>query len=266
MKLESRSVLLTGAAGGIGRHLALALASRGARLTLVDRNAEAVDRLVAELASAGARSQAVVADLAGADGRALAVREAVRAYGTVDVLVNLAAIQYFGRYDAEEPGEVEALLRVNLVVPMLLAREVLPAMIERSHGQIVNVGSVFGTLGFAWFTAYSASKFGLRGFSEALRRELDGSGVGVTYIAPRAVRTALNSDAVQRMAEHTRMHLDDPAPVASRMARAIERGEKECYIGRPEAWFARLNALAPRLLDLALRGRNRSSRGFAEQT
>ena len=78
---------------------------------------------------------------------------------------------------------------------MLLVRQLLPEMVARGDGRIVNVGSTFGSIGFAWFAAYSASKFGLRGFSEALRRELDGTGVTVTYVAPRAVKPL--STAVQ---------------------------------------------------------------------
>jgi len=125
--------------------------------------------------------------------------------------------------------------------------------------------TAFGSIAFAWFASYSASKFALRGFSEALRRELEGSGVGVTYVAPRAVKTALNSPAVYRMAEKVRMNMDDPARVARRIVRAIGRDKKDVDLGFPEAWFVRVNALLPRLVDRTLRKQNRVMREFIQE-
>jgi short-subunit dehydrogenase len=129
----------------------------------------------------------------------------------------------------------------------------------------VNVGSMFGSIAFAWHAAYSASKYALRGFSEALRRELAGSGVGVTYVAPRAVRTPLNPPEVYRMAEQIRMKMDDPEPVARRIVEAIERDRKEAYLGFPESIFVRVNALLPRLVDRALRRQNSVMRTYMPQ-
>jgi short-subunit dehydrogenase len=159
----------------------------------------------------------------------------------------------FRPFAEEDPGVLQRLVQLNLVVPLLLTRQVLPDMLARGSGRIVNVGSILGSIGFPWFAAYSASKFGLRGLSEALRRELQGSGVGVTYVAPRAVRTRLNSEAVYRMAQATGMQMDDPAWVAERIVAAIEDDAKDLYLGFPERLFARLNAFLPRLVDGGLR-------------
>ncbi|MCB1789006.1 MAG: SDR family NAD(P)-dependent oxidoreductase, partial [Gammaproteobacteria bacterium] len=166
----------------------------------------------------------------------------------------------------EDPAVLARLMQVNLVAPTLLIRAVLPDMLARGSGRIVNVGSTFGSIGFAWFAAYSASKFGLRGLSEALRRELDGSGVGVTYVAPRAVKTPLNSDAVYRMAEATGMNMDEPQWVAQRIVEAIEDDAKDVYLGFPEKLFARLNGFLPRLVDGGLRKQNRVMAPFARDT
>jgi short-subunit dehydrogenase len=147
---------------------------------------------------------------------------------------------------------------------MLIAHQVLPTMLEQKCGHIVNIGSTFGSIAFACFAAYSASKFGLRGFSEALRRELDGSGIKVTYIAPRAVKTKMNTSAVYRMADELNMQMDDPEWVAQCIVANIEKERKDVYLGFPESIFVRLNALLPRLVDSALRKQNTKMLPFAK--
>jgi short-subunit dehydrogenase len=170
----------------------------------------------------------------------------------------------FGSFRDSDPGTLHQLLQVNVEAPMQLARAVLPGMLERGHGRIVNVGSTFGSIAFPFFAAYSASKFALRGYSQALRRELAGSGVGVTYVAPRAVNTPLNPAVVHEMAAQGLMHMDEPGPVALAILRAIEQERGEVYLGFPEKLFARLNALWPSLVDLALRRQLPSLQSFAD--
>jgi short-subunit dehydrogenase len=147
---------------------------------------------------------------------------------------------------------IQAMLKVNVEAPLQLTREVLPGMIEQRRGRVVTVGSMFGSIGFPCFAAYSATKFALRGFSEALRRELAGTGVGVTYVSPRAVRTALNPPVVHSMAEQGLMRMDEPQWVAGMIVRALERDADDVYLGFPESFFARLNGLLPRIVDRAL--------------
>jgi short-subunit dehydrogenase len=111
---------------------------------------------------------------------------------------------------------------------------------------------MFGSIGFPHCAVYSGTKFGLRGFSEALRREVAERGIGVTYVAPRASRTDANSAALYRFAAKTGMALDAPGDVAEGIVAALERDEAERFFGGPEPFFARLNALLPRLVDRAL--------------
>jgi len=153
---------------------------------------------------------------------------------------------------------------VNLLAPMWLTRAMLPVMQEQNSGHIVNVGSIFGSIGFAYFTTYSATKFGLRGFSEALRRELADTGIKVSYIAPRAVKTPMNSDVVMRMGEATKMNMDEPELVVAKIIEAIESDKKDAYFGFPESLFVRINALLPRIVDGSLAAQNRITRAFAK--
>lgn len=259
------NIILTGAAGGIGQELARRLAARGAHLALVDRNAEALQTLAAQIVATGGKAHALPADLLDANARAALPARAQAALGGIDVLLNLAGMLSFTPFEEEDAGRMETLLRLNLLAPMHLARVFLPAMLAQGHGRIVNVGSIFGSIGFAYFGAYSASKFGLRGFSEALRRELRETGVEVTYVAPRAVRTPLNSAAIYRMAEAVKMNMDSPQRVAERIAAAVYSPVKDAYLGFPESLFVRINAILPRLVDAALRSQNRVMEKFARE-
>jgi len=263
MKLQGARILLTGAGSGIGLATATRLAEGGARLALVGRDPERLAAAVDAARRRGATATAFVFDLAGERGHAELVGEARAWLGGLDLLINNAGVTSFSALADEDPARIERIVRTNLVAPMLLARAALPAMIAQGRGRIVNVGSVYGSIGFAFFSAYSASKFGLRGFSEALRRELADTGVGVTYVAPRGVRTELNPDAVYRMSAQVKMQFDAPEQVAGAIADAVARDRAEVFVGQPEGFFARLNAVLPRLVDGALRKQNRIAGSFA---
>ncbi|MCB1784647.1 MAG: SDR family oxidoreductase [Gammaproteobacteria bacterium] len=263
MQLHGVRALLTGAAGGIGSAVAERMARKGAILALVGRQDTTLDPVVERIRAAGGVAHGFAADLSDRSAREQIIDTARARIGGIDMLVNCAGAMSFGPLEDEDPVLIDRVVHMNLVVPMLLARQVLPEMLERGDGRIVNIGSTFGSIGFAWFAAYSASKFGLRGFSEALRRELDGSGVGVTYVAPRAVRTKFNSEAVYRMAQATQMQMDEPEWVAQHIIAAIEQDAKDVYLGFPEKLFARLNGLLPRLIDGGLRRQTRVMAPFA---
>jgi short-subunit dehydrogenase len=264
MNISGQRILITGAAGGIGSELALELAKKGAKLALVGRHAGKLDSLIRPIHAHGGTAFAITCDLAAPDAAKFLAEHATAVMGGVDILVNCAGITHFGLFDQQSPQAMETLWHVNVVVPMQLTRALLPQMAARRHGRIVNVGSVFGSIGFAYFTTYSASKFAMRGFSEALRRELDGSGIGVTYVAPRYTKTPLNNSVVSLMAEVVGMNTDEPSMVAHHVLRAIEQDRKDYYIGWPESLFVRINALLPRLVDGALRKQNNQTRPFAE--
>ena len=162
-----------------------------------------------------------------------------------------------GPMEGESPDSLRLTLAINLLAPMRLAQAVAPGMKARGHGQIVNIGSIFGSINFAHFASYSSSKAGLRAFSQALRRELTGTGVAVTYIAPRAVKTGFNSAKVLQFAALTKMAMDEPGHVAARIVAAIADRKHDVYLGYPEAIFVRLNAVCPALVDRALAAADR---------
>lgn len=246
MRLEGKKVALTGGAGGLGRLVAQQLREAGADLCVVDR----VDTLPFD-------AHYLKADLS--DVGSIAAAAKTVAAGEPDILINLAGVQFFGPFESQPPAHLAMSYMVNLVAPALLTQAVLPGMRARGRGQIVNIGSVFGSIGFAHFVTYSSAKAGLRGFSEGLRRELEGTDIHVTYIAPRAVKTGLSTPDVMRYAELTGMNLDDPAKTATRIVNAIIERRKDVYIGFPESFFIRVNAVLPRVVDSALARNDRKA-------
>jgi short-subunit dehydrogenase len=184
MELAGRTALLTGATGGLGRAIATALAERGATLLLSARKPEALEALAAELPNGGHR--VVPADLAE---RGAAEKLAADA-GRVDVLVANAGLPGAGWLADFSEEDVKRALRVNLEAPMLLARALFPAMIERGEGHLVFVSSLSGKSASPRSSIYNATKFGLRGFALGLRPDLGPCGVGVSLVSPGFVRDA----------------------------------------------------------------------------
>lgn len=247
-RLDGQRVVLTGAAGGIGGMLAQRLRQRGAHVTGVDRIAcPACDEsLIVDLADAGA--------LAG-----LAAELGAR---RVDILANVAGLQYFGPFERQGANAIGLGYAVNLVAPATLAAAVVPQMAARGDGQIVNIGSVMGAVPYPYFTAYSSAKAGLKGLSQALRRELGGRGIAVTHVAPRAVKTGFNTPTIERFMTLTKMSADQPDAVADRIIAAIEARESDVSIGLPERVFTQLNAMLPRLVDRGLAGQVATARSL----
>lgn len=239
MQLKGKEVVVTGGAGGIGSALCAALAKEGAAITVIDR----VEAL-------SFNAHYIRGDLGSLEG--IAAVAAQLSQRRVDVLVNLAGIQYFGEVEQQGIANTALTYMVNLLAPVMLSQAVLGRMKQEHNGHIVNIGSIFGSISFAHFATYSSSKAGLRGFSEALRREVARDGIAVTYVAPRAVKTPLNSGKVLELAERTKMHMDPPELVVQRIVDAITRRAKDVYIGFPESFFVRVNALLPRAVDGAL--------------
>lgn len=247
MPLKNKHVVVTGGAGGIGSLLCQKLIHSGAKVTVVDRGSPP-----------SAQTAHIQGDLSSLDG--VAAVAAQLQSRSVDILVNLAGIQYFGLCEKQSPEHTALLYAVNLLAPVLLTQALLPQMKARGDGQIVNIGSTFGSINFAHFATYSSSKAGLRGFSEALRREVKDDGITVTYIAPRAVKTPLNTEKILEFGRITKMNMDAPEWVAEQMLHAITHKKKDVFLGFPEKLFVRMNALAPRLVDGALAANDRKAK------
>lgn len=252
MQVRESTIVLTGAAGGIGSSLALVLARAGARLILVGRHAGQLENLRNELPALHLPHLLVVADLQTEQGR----DQLVQACAGLDIhmLINNAGMSEFNLLEHTAAETISSMVNLNTVVPMLLTQRLLPGLRMQERAAIVNVGSAFGSIGYPGFSVYCASKFGLRGFSEALRRELVETKVRVLHVAPRATRTTMNSAAVVDMNMVLGNAIDDPMIVAAFILQRI-RDERwgSCVIGWPERLYAVINAILPTLTDRSLR-------------
>jgi len=241
-----KTVLLTGATGGIGRAFASALSDAGARLIVVARSNQELQELTSTLAGTG--HIGIAADLSTASGRQQLINTC---NNDVDILINNAGINHFAMLEEHTEEDLGRLFELNVLAPMVLVKGLLDSMRERPSA-IVNVGSGFGSIGFAGFSGYSASKFALRGFTEALRRELAGSSVQVMYLAPRATATTMNSDTVVAMNRELGNTVDEPATVAKELLALLATQQRTRYIGWPERFFIFLNSVFPTVVDRAL--------------
>jgi short-subunit dehydrogenase len=249
------TVPITGAGSGIGRALAQEAARRGYDVILAGRGPEALEETALTLERA---ARIVVADVTTAEGRQ-ALRDA--AGDRLDILINNAGALEVGPLSGQDDAGIARMIATNLTAPILLTRDLLPGL-RRAGGRVVNVGSVFGDIAYPYFAAYSASKFGLRGFSDALRRELSGQGVGVTYVAPRATRTAALS-AFGHLVEPLQMTLDTPETAAGQIWDAIRAGRRDAFPGGMERLFVLVQRLFPRVVDRSIGAQARHPRTLA---
>ncbi|HEY8568496.1 SDR family oxidoreductase [Microbulbifer sp.] len=259
------NILLTGASGGIGNALAHSLAARGHRLLLQGRNKMALEQLCNSLPDAH-RHLVVPADLRDPQQRLELLRTCRSLPGGVDVLINNAGVARFALLADTDDAAMRSILETNLLVPMALTRDLLPLLQRSKQGAVINIGSAFGHIGHPGFSIYGASKSGLHGFTEALRRELGDSQVKVHYLAPRAVDTSLNTDAVVSLNRALGNRSDSPQLVAEQCVALLEgRRSARRFMGWPERLFIKVNALLPSLVDGALVKKMPVIRRFAEQ-
>jgi short-subunit dehydrogenase len=263
MKLDALRVLLTGATGGIGRVAAKRLLEEGAHVMLIARDEAALGSLVQTFAFAGDRVHAHAADLTQRTARTALCDVARHWHGGIDVLINNAGLNPFSMYEDLTPGQIDQILAINVQAPMHLCRDLLPWLRTRAAAAIVNVGSVLGSVGLPGYVAYSATKFAIRGFSEALRRELVDSRVMVKHLAPRATRTAMNSCAVEEMNSRLGVAMDPPERVAQELVALLTRRRNSSVVGWPEKAFVKVNAVLPGVVDRVVRGQLPIVRAYA---
>ena len=257
-KLELRGsvAVVTGAASGIGAALTGLLAARGCALALADRDAAGM-----ALAASAARARGVMVsehmlDVADADAVAALPATVLAAHGRVNVLVNNAGVALVGRFDQVSMTDFEWLFNINFWGVVRMTRAFMPLLRQEPAAQLVNLSSVYGLIAPPGEAAYAASKFAVRGFTEALRHELEGSSVGVTVVHPGGIRTsvgvnarkaaALTPDEIAKgQAIFNLLTKTEPEEAAEVIVRGIERREHRVLIGKDARQIATLVRLFP---------------------
>lgn len=262
MNLKGKRILLTGATGGLGQSLAMALADKGAILSLVGRDSAKLEHLKQALEKQGSSAHIIAADLSEMDAIAFVSKNARRQMGGIDILINNAGVLDFIKFEDQQQARIAQMIETNVTIPIQLTREIIPDFIARDQGQVMFVGSIFGSLGFPYFSTYCASKFAVHGFSQSLRRELMGTHIHVSYVAPRGINTPMNDANTVAMWAKTGSRMDDADIVAGRIVKALEKEQQEVFIGEPQSFFAWLNGLFPKLVSAGLKRDTRIAREF----
>jgi short-subunit dehydrogenase len=248
--------LITGASAGIGAAVARRLARQGYAVALAARRQERLDALAGELIAAGGQALALTADVSRLDDVQRMAADTLARFGRIDVLVNNAGFGRLGWLETLDPEkDVQYQIQVDLVGLIWTAQAVLPHMIARRRGHIINVGSMAGYIGTPTYTVYDAAKFGVRGFTDALRRETRSQGIHVSGLYPGPVATEFGQAA------HVGRRLGPSSPgwlelsaddVAEAVWQLVRRPRREIIQPGIMRWAVALNALFPSLIDVAV--------------
>jgi short-subunit dehydrogenase len=248
--LKGQNAILTGASGGLGVYIAKALAEQGVNLFLVAHPGDGLASLAIRVGEMGPKAIAEALDLRRPEERERVIREARAQLGGIDILVNNAGVEFNSRYDELSEDQIREVLAVNLEAPMILTRLVLPEMLRRGHGHIVNISSLAGRSGPAFQEPYAATKGGLNAFTASLRATYKGTGVNASVVCPGFIEAGIYTRLKARTGCDAPFLLGacPPERVGRAVVRAIRRNLPEIIINRyPVRPLLALMAMAPAL-------------------
>ena len=244
MSSTSRVGLITGASSGLGEATARQLAREGFTVILAARRAALLNELVSEITQANGAAHAIPTDMTQPTQIEALAKQALQQFGRVDVLVNNAGVsEQVQAYEASDE-QIEFIMRTNFTSAVQLTRALVPQMLARGSGHVINVASVLGHLAVPMVSLYSASKHALRAWNDSLRRELRSTGVRISLVSPGFIRTA--------MTEGIRAPMPGPEAVANAISGLIRRPKREVFVPGIYRLTAWAEAVAPGVMDWAL--------------
>lgn len=241
-------VVITGAGSGLGQALSACAAAGGCQLVLLGRRLDALEQTARLLSGKAPTPLCLACDVTDTAQRQAVMAQIEQRFGRIDKLINNAGVVPVGEITTCTDEQVMATLATNLAAPLGMVRDALPLLKRSDKPHVVNIGSMFGEIAFPLFAAYSASKHGLRGLSDALRRELAPMGIAVTWAAPRAIQTPAAS-GFAHLVEQFEMTLDPANKVAAHLWSGITARKASIYPAGPERIFAFIQRIAPGLID-----------------
>jgi short-subunit dehydrogenase len=248
--LNDKVVIVTGASSGVGRSLAFAFARRAARVVLVARREEHLEAVRREIEPYTTDVLVIPADLTDEAQLQGVVDRTLERFGRVDVLVNHAGLLQGGPLQDQDPARIEHLLRLNLWAAIRLTQLALPHMLANNQGYVLNIGSGMGRSATPLFAPFVASKYGLSGFTDALRRELDGTGVHLTLVLPGWIHTDVLTPEIEDIVERYGFRVEHPDVIAERAVLGLVHGQNEVILG---GTFAKIGVLTERYAPFLVR-------------
>lgn len=258
--LRGQVAMVTGASSGIGRATAIELARQGVDVVLAARRQAELETAAGECRRHGVRALAISADVTSRDSVRRLVTRATEGLGAIDLLVNNAGFALYDPVESAKAEEIESMIRTNYLGAVHCTQAVLPAMLARGRGTIVNLASIVGLMGFARMSGYCASKYAMVGFTEALRDEVMNRGVRVSMVCPGTVETEFFRSAERgKMPAASRLILAiPPERVARAVRKAAQRGSYRVILPWTAAAFMRFKECFPRSAHFLMRNVSRA--------
>lgn len=252
--LNNKVVIITGASEGIGRQTALLFAKEGSSVVLAARRRELLGDVLNSLDNGPKKHLAIPTDISTKEDTKNLISQVINRYGRIDILVNNAAISYIGRVKDLDPEKAEDVIDINLLGTIRVTNHILPHMIRQRGGHIINVSSIIGKKGIPYRSIYCASKFGIEGFMESLRSEVNKYDIKVSVIRPPTVNTDFSTKVEHDsdVAHHALCNMD-PAAVAKVIVDIAKRPRREVTMGYLAKGFLFLNRISPALFDRIVR-------------
>jgi len=247
--LTGKTAIVIGASGGIGSEIAKILDVNGVELVLCARDKTNLSKLQTTLKKP---CKLLAVDIATADGRSQLVDYCSENNINIDYLINCVGVNQFDVLESFSDEQIAKLINVNLVSHIALIKALLPKLKQQQKAEIITIGSTLGSIGLPGYSVYCASKFGLRGFTEALSRELKDTAIRVRYFAPRATQTAINDESIVSLNHELGSVMDAPEKVAQSFFHFLTSNRLRYFLGWPEKLFVLINAVLPNVVDKAI--------------
>lgn len=258
MSFHNKAIILTGATSALGQAIAKQLSKLGTKLALVDRKQDLLKQLQNDIEQQGGEAFIVANDFQAESASQDVITHASALIGEVDILINVVNDLSIRAFEQHQPGQLAQQMYAETIIPMMMCQAVLPGLLSKQSGQIVNVGNLYGALSLAETASTSANTEALIGFSESLAKEYRTDGIRVSFIGARPIKTALLDDLLLRKVKEKNLTVDTPVKTANAVIDAIHHGKKVKYLGQPESVLIWLKHFFPTLGTYLIKQRYQS--------
>ena len=264
--MSNLTAVIVGATGGIGKAIVENLCKNNVNVVLVARNAEALQSMQTELKRQfpQLQLQSLCCDLSDADSREQFIQALSQQNLRINYYINNAGVNDFSLFSHQSSEAIEQMMLINVVYPLQLIQQIISLMSKTAPSQIINMGSTFGSIGYPCYVSYCASKFALRGATEALAREYSNSPIQFKYFSPRATDTAMNSPVVVEMNAKLGVKMDSPTFVAEELYQFMQNDKLYYQVGYPEKIFVKVNQVLPNVVSNSIQKDIDKIQRFAE--